>query len=300
MNRDEPLIGQHRPPILDQYRRMDRTRQTTVLSGPAGKTIQVETILSQVLGPDTIAPASEEKRVLLSRLVARLAHEVRNPLSSLDIHVQLLQEDLAQPEPAMRDRMAGRLNIIRGELKRLEEIVENFLRLRGPAALTLGEVDVGRLLQHVIELVGPEAASRQIQISVDCPSSVGPLLADAGQLTQAVLNVVLNALQAVQRQGRIVLAARPGGEESLLIEVRDSGPGVPPQNRAAVFEPYFTTKEDGTGLGLWIAQQIVAAHGGTIQLENAPEGGAVFTFRLPLRAKETLHGQVENQHSGGG
>ena len=250
----------------------------------------MESILSTVLGPDAIALASEEKRVLLSRLVARLAHEVRNPLSSLDIHVQLLQEDLTQPELAMRDRMAGRLNIIRGELKRLEEIVENFLRLSGPSALTLGEVDVRRLLQHVIELVGPEAVSRQIEISVESPSSVRPLLGDAGQLTQAFLNVVLNGLQAVQRQGRVTILVRPAGPEWLGVEVRDSGPGMPPGNRAAVFEPYFTTKEDGTGLGLWIAQQIVAAHGGTIHADNAPEGGAVFTFRLPWQAKEHSHG----------
>jgi len=260
----------------------------------------VETILSTVLGPDAIALASEEKRVLLSRLVARLAHEVRNPLSSLDIHVQLLQEDLTQPELAMRDRMAGRLNIIRGELKRLEEIVENFLRLSGPSALTLGEVDVRRLLQHVIELVGPEAASRQIEVSVESPSSVSPLLGDAGQLTQAFLNVVLNALQAVKRQGRVTILVCPDEPEWLCVKVRDSGPGVPPGNRVAVFEPYYTTKEDGTGLGLWIAQQIVAAHGGTIHADNATEGGAVFTFRLPWRAKENSHGQVKNQNSGGG
>lgn len=257
----------------------------------------LETILSTALGPDASALASEEKRALLSRLVARLAHEVRNPLSSLDVHVQLLQEDLAQPEPAMREKMAGRLNVIRGELKRLEEIVENFLRLRGPSALTLGEVNVARLLQHVIELVGPEAASRQIDFRCEADAALGPLLADDGQLTQAVLNVVLNALQAVQRQGRIVVAARAEGEEALLIEVRDSGPGVLAQNRAEIFEPYFTTKEDGTGLGLWIAQQIVAAHGGTIAVDNAPEGGAVFSFRLPWQARTELHGQIENQDS---
>lgn len=264
------------------------------------QTNDVETILSKALGPDAVAPASEEKRSLLSRLVARLAHEVRNPLSSLDIHVQLLQEDLAQPDSAMRDRMARRLATIRGELKRLEEIVENFLRLSGPSTLTLGEVQVGRLLQHVVELVGPEASARQIEIGVDQPASLGPLLGDAGQLTQAFLNVVLNALQAVQRQGRVTILVRPGEPEWLCVEVRDSGPGVPPGNRVAVFEPYYTTKEDGTGLGLWIAQQIVAAHGGTIHLDNAPEGGAVFTFRLPWRAKENSHGQVKNQNSGGG
>ncbi len=260
----------------------------------------METILSKALSPDAIQLATEEKRLLLSRLVARLAHEVRNPLSSLDIHVQLLQEDLAQSEPAVRDKMAGRLAVIRGELKRLEEIVENFLRLSGPSALNLGPVDLAQLLQHVRELIEPEASGQQIRIAVSLPDALPVLRADAGQLTQAVLNVVLNALQAVQRQGHIEIQVRPDGKDFLRLEVRDSGPGVPAQNQAAIFEPYFTTKDDGTGLGLWIAQQIVAAHGGTIQVENVPEGGAVFTFRLPWRARENSHGQVKDQDSGRG
>jgi signal transduction histidine kinase len=236
------------------------------------------------LADDAVVLASEEKRALLSRLVARLAHEVRNPLSSLDIHVQLLQEDLAQPKPALRDKMARRLATIRDELKRLEEIVENFLRLSGPSSLTLGEVQVGELLQHVVEVVRPEASARQIEIVANQPAALRPLWGDAGQLTQAFLNVVLNALQAVQRHGQVKIHLRLEGSEWLCVDVRDSGPGVPPGNRGAVFEPYYTTKEDGTGLGLWIAQQIVAAHGGTIHVSNAREGGAAFTFRLPRRA----------------
>lgn len=260
----------------------------------------VEKILSNDGSQEALPLATEAKRVLLSRLVARLAHEIRNPLSSLDIHVQLLQEDVAQIEPARRDKMAGRLAVIRDELKRLDGIVENFLLLTGPSALKLGQIEVPRLLHQVCELVRPEAAARQIEIDVRPSEPVPALLADAGQLSQALLNVVLNALQAVQRQGRIEIRLRSEGTEGLLVEVRDSGPGVPFGNQSAIFEPYFTTKEDGTGLGLWIAQQIVVAHGGVIQVANAPAGGAVFTFHLPLRAQPTSHGQVENQNSGGG
>jgi C4-dicarboxylate-specific signal transduction histidine kinase len=105
------------------------------------------------------------------------------------------------------------------------------------------------------------------------------------------LNLLINALQAVDRRGkiRVKVTAAPS-ENSLLIEVQDSGPGVPPEKLAAVFEPYFTTKEEGSGLGLWIAQQIATAHGGTLQVANAAEGGAVFRLRLPLRREDRSSG----------
>lgn len=260
----------------------------------------METILSKALGPGAVHLVTEEKRRLLARLVARLAHEVRNPLSSLDIHVQLLQEDLARKDTVNRDQMSERLAIIRGELKRLEEIVENFLRLSGPSEFHPAPLDVAALVERVFELVEPEASSRQIHIAVKFPVGLPVLWGDAGQLTQAVLNVVLNALQAIQREGRIEIQARPDGDHSLRIEVRDSGPGVARENQAAIFEPYFTTKQDGTGLGLWIAQQIVAAHGGTLEVADAPDGGALFTFCLPLRLQPVSHGKAENPNSGGG
>jgi two-component system sensor histidine kinase HydH len=243
-------------------------------------------------GQDPVQSNATEKRDLLARLLGRLAHEIRNPLSSLDIHVQLLDEDLAQSAPATRQQLAGRLEIIRGELTRLENIVQRFLRLASPSALELEQVDLGQMVGHISKLLEPEAAARQVELITQVDSNLPILRADGVQLTQALLNLLINALQAVARQGRIeVTVSRPPNEpQIILLEVRDTGPGIPAEKLTAVFEPYFTTKEEGSGLGLWIAQQIATAHAGTLQALNAPQGGAIFQMRLPIATEDTPHG----------
>lgn len=253
----------------------------------------MEALLAKALGQDVTQLAVEEKRRLLSRLLARLAHEIRNPLSSLDIHVQLLEEDLTHLAPQTRDKLSGRLEIIQGELHRLENIVKQFLRLAGPSALNLAPVEIGKLIGHVCNLLQPEAAARQIELVTHLADDLPLVMADADQLIQALLNLVINALQAVEKTGRVDLRAHSAGD-FLVIEVGDTGPGVPLEKLSAIFEPYYTTKADGSGIGLWIAQQIVIAHGGTIQAANAPDGGAVFTVRLPLRGADNAHGQIKD------
>jgi signal transduction histidine kinase len=241
--------------------------------------------------PETVQSEAAEKRDLLARLLGRLAHEIRNPLSSLDIHVQLLEEDLAQSAPQTRQQLSGRLEIIRGELTRLENIVQRFLRLASPSALELETVDLSRMVGHICKLLGPEAAARHVELVSFLEPDLPIVRADGVQLTQALLNLMINALQAVEQQGRIDLTVKktPAGD-ALLFEVHDTGPGIPPEKRAAVFEPYFTTKEEGSGLGLWIAQQIAVAHRGSLQVANAPEGGAVFCLTLPLAKELAAHG----------
>ena len=241
----------------------------------------MESILAKALGQDASQLAAAEKRDLLARLLGRLAHEIRNPLSSLDIHVQLLEEDLAALTPQMREPLMPRLEIIHGELHRLEGIVERFLRLAGPAGVDLELVEIPRILTHVCELLRPEAAAREIDISTEVNGSMPPVMADPVRLTQALLNVAINAIQAVERKGRGELSAT-AADGMVCVVVSDNGPGIPPEKLASIFDPYFTTKAEGSGLGLWIAQQIVTAHGGGITAQNAPAGGAVLTMRLPL------------------
>src|SRR6266542_2425203 len=249
----------------------------------------VERMLANALGEDLTKLAAEEKQRLLSRLVARLAHEIRNPLSSLDIHVQLLEEDLVHLAPQTKEKLSGRLEIIHGELHRLENIVKQFLRLAGPSALDLAAVDLAKVVERVCGLLRPEAAARQIEIVTRLAGDLPPVKADPDQLIQALLNLVINALQAIEKQGRVeVRVARAG--DALLLEVGDSGPGVPPERLSTIFEPYYTTKPEGSGLGLWIAQQIIIAHGGTLQVANVPGGGAVFAVRLPLVREDKADG----------
>jgi len=195
--------------------------------------------------------------------------------------VQLLEEDL-QIAPEIKERLSGRLEIIHGELHRLENVVKQFLRLAGPSALELTVVDIAKLIGHVRGLLQPEAAAREIELVTHLAKDLPLFKADVDQLIQALLNLMINALQAVERRGRVEIRA-DRTEDFLVVKVRDSGPGIPADSLGTIFEPYYTTKPEGSGIGLWIAQQITIAHGGTLEAANVPTGGAVFTMRLPLR-----------------
>jgi signal transduction histidine kinase len=135
----------------------------------------------------------------------------------------------------------------------------------------------------VCELLRPEAATRGIEIAVNVPDRLLRVAADSAQLTQALVNLVINAIQAVGRDGRVeVTAGLKQNDGALAITVRDTGPGIPADKQTAIFEPFFSTKAEGSGLGLWIVQQIITAHGGGVDAANAAGGGAVFTVHLPL------------------
>jgi len=238
-------------------------------------------VTSKPPGPER---AAAEKRDLLARLLGRLAHEIRNPLSSLDIHFQLLEEDLGGVQPALREKLAPRVEIIRGEMHRLKTIVERFLRLAGPSELDLEPIQFENVVGQVHELLRPEAESREVELRVHL-ESLPLFMADPVRLMQALLNLVINSLQAVSPGGWIEIRAKRD-DQTLRVQVADNGPGIPQEKLGAVFEPYFTTKEEGHGLGLWIAQQIITAHRGSLEAGNQPTGGAVFTVILPLTLSE--------------
>ncbi len=251
----------------------------------------MEKILANALGQDVSKLAAQEKRILLTRLLARFAHEVRNPLSSLDIHVQLLEEDLQEATPSVREKTVSRFEIIHGELHRLENIVKHFLSLAGPSSLELHPIDIDKVVNHVCELLRPEAAARHIEILIRIADGLPSVVADAAQLTQALVNLVINAIQAVEEKGRVEVAASLDARgQRLSITVRDSGPGIPAGRQSAIFEPFFTTKSEGSGLGLWIVQQIITAHDGEVGVVSVPGDGAVFTLQLPLSRKGLPNG----------
>ncbi len=253
----------------------------------------MEQILAQALGQDAAQLATEEKQRLLSRLLGRLAHEIRNPLSSLDIHVQLLVEDLGELAPEAREKLAGRLEIIGGELKRLDTIVKHFLRLSAPSELNLETIDLSKILNNLCELLRPEAAGRNIKLSMQIPANLPALQGDPVQITQVVMNLLVNALQAVEQNGEVDLEVT-STPELVNVRVSDTGPGIPEGKGLDIFEPYFTTKADGSGLGLWIAQQIALAHHGKIVAANRAPRGAVFNFQIPIKSGTADHGKLES------
>jgi signal transduction histidine kinase len=123
------------------------------------------------------------------------------------------------------------------------------------------------------------------------PDSLPPMAADSAQLTQVLVNLVINAIQAVERNGRVEVSAGMDEKDGVLtIAVQDTGPGIPADKQSAIFEPFFTTKTEGSGLGLWIVQQIITAHGGVVEASNAAGGGALFAVHLPLPKKENGNG----------
>jgi two-component system sensor histidine kinase HydH len=155
----------------------------------------------------------------------------------------------------------------------------------------LHPVEVAKVVGHVCELLRPEAAARGVVVAMQVPDSLPPVIADSAQLTQALVNLVINAIQAVERNGRVEVSARMYERDGVLtIAVHDSGPGIPADKQSVIFEPFFTTKAEGSGLGLWIVQQIITAHGGVIEASNGAGGGAVFAVHLPLRRKEGVNG----------
>ncbi len=244
-----------------------------------------ENLVERALGPDEPPLPATENRDLLARLLKRLAHEVRNPLSSLGVHFQLLEEDLSGLPPELRARIASRIGIIDGELHRLDSIVERFLKLAGPSALELAPVEIGQIVRHVCELLQPEASARSVEIRHAVEPGLPPVTLDSVRLTQALLNIIINGVQAISGPGVVTVSAGRAGEK-LWLRVQDTGPGIPAHELGEIFDPYFTTKAEGNGLGLWIAQQIAVAHGGDLSAENAPDGGAILTLTLPLSRKE--------------
>lgn len=221
-----------------------------------------------------------EKMSALGRLAASVAHEVGNPLGAIDIQLQLLQEDLAATDSTLPDKTMRRLDIARAEMRRLEGIVQNFLRLSRPPALHLKQVNPNALLQNIYQLVAPEARERGLFLHLDLGEALCFIEVDENQLSQCLLNLLINAFQAVDDRGHITLSSR-AEDGDILIEIADNGPGIPPEDLERIFEFYYTTKDEGTGLGLSIAQRIVHQHAGTLSVDSHQGEGTLLSVRLP-------------------
>ena len=221
-----------------------------------------------------------EKMSALGRLAASVAHEVGNPLGAIDIQLQLLQEDLSAIDGALPDKTLRRIDIARAEMRRLEGIVQNFLRLSRPPALRLKRADPNDLLHNIYQLVAPEAREKSLHLHLELGRCLPPIEVDENQLSQCLLNLLINAFQAVGDQGHIRLRSREE-DGDVLIEIADDGPGIPPEDLERIFEFYYTTKEEGTGLGLSIAQRIVHQHAGTLSVDSQQGEGTRIAIRLP-------------------
>jgi signal transduction histidine kinase len=222
-----------------------------------------------------------EKMGALTLLAAGVAHELGNPLNSLDIHFQLLERDLRRSDAFDRQGVRESWQVVRSELGRLDTIITNFLRAVRPTVPQLKLDSVNAVLAESIEFLGPEIRDKDIVVQTALDPSAPALWIDRDQLKQAFYNLVKNAVQAM-RQGGVLRIRSERTDTDLVITFADDGAGIAPDKIAQVFEPYFTTKPAGSGLGLLIVRRIVREHGGDLQLESHEGRGTTVRVLLPL------------------
>jgi signal transduction histidine kinase len=211
------------------------------------------------------------------RVTGGVAHEVKNPINAIVLHLQLLQNKLSLLDPDTRRHM----DIIGSEIHRLDRVVQTLVDFMRARELHLVEVDLRRVLDEVAVLAAPDAEQHGVNITRAFPEDALPIKADVDFMKQALLNVVVNGIQAMPQGGELTISARRD-QNSVVAEVRDHGMGISQDVQDKIFELYFTTKKDGNGIGLAQTYQILQWHYGSVEFESAEGEGTTFRFRLPL------------------
>jgi two-component system sensor histidine kinase HydH len=217
----------------------------------------------------------------LGAMAAALAHEVRNPLSTMSVNLQLLAEDFAQPRTPVEQRTLRRARLLLGEVKRLDGLVGDFLRLVRGYELKAETVDLELLVADLLRFVEAENVRLGIRSRVLADPSARLVYADPALLRTALMNLVVNAQQAMAGTGGELLFETRGREHDVELRITDTGPGIPHDLQEKVFRPWFSTKEGGTGLGLPTARRILEELGGDIRLQSETGQGTRFTLTLP-------------------
>jgi signal transduction histidine kinase len=225
----------------------------------------------------------DEELAALGSLAANLAHEIRNPLNALSINLELLEEDLQ-----VRKTPVDTVGFARREVGRLSRLVNDFLVYARPAAPAMEEFEGEELLADVSTLLAPTCERFGVELRVE--SSEARVRGDRGQLSQVLVNLALNAVQAMDGcpSRKLALRASATDDAAVLLEVADTGPGIPPAELRRVREAFYTRRKGGTGLGLAIADRIVNAHHGRLELSNRPEGGLLARVTLPAPWREEV------------
>ena len=225
-----------------------------------------------------------EKIGVLTMLAAGVAHEIGNPLNSLNIHLQLVERKLKKADPDLAAELGELLEISRGEINRLDFIVEKFLSAVRPTKPQVAATDLNELIEESIRFLRPELEDRDIDVRLELDEHLPVLAVDRDQIKQALYNRVRTASQAMGHDGRLTVRSE-FDDYNVLLSVADSGGGIAPDQLGKVFDPYCTTQKAGSGLGLLIVRRIVREHGGEIEFESESGEGTTVTLYLPRAEK---------------
>jgi signal transduction histidine kinase len=288
---------------------------TQMITGTDGELVGVLLVARNVAYMSRVQSmlAYSRKLVALGRLTAGIAHEVKNPLNAMIIHLELLRTKIrnftsvAQPQavaaagagalglsgtpavaaalPAATQSALEHVEIIENEIRRLDGVVQGFLKFTRPEDLRLAPVRVPELLAAIQPIVEPEAQKNGVKVSMECPAGIPPVNGDAGMLRQVFLNLAINACQAMPHGGSLRIVCAPMSHQRVEIRVEDTGVGIAKEHLPKIFDLYFTTKDHGTGIGLSMVYRIVQLHDGEIEVESTLGRGTTFRVRLPQAAE---------------
>jgi two-component system, sporulation sensor kinase E len=223
-----------------------------------------------------------ERLNALTLLAAGVAHELGNPLNSLNIHLQLMERQARKLKGKERDELQQSIEICRGEINRLDSIVTQFLRAIRPSRPQLQPANINAIVEEAVRFFSAEIEARDIVVETELRSDLPLLQLDRNQMKQAFYNVIKNSFEAMKRRG-ILLIRTDMDESHVRVSFIDTGGGMSAETLSHVFEPYYTTKESGSGLGLLIVRRIVREHGGELAIESTEGKGVTLTIRLPFK-----------------
>jgi signal transduction histidine kinase len=226
----------------------------------------------------------------VAAMAGSVVHEIKNPLSTLSINAQLLLEEWADAATPREVRTVRRLKIMAAEVQRLETIIQSFLRFTERHELNLREASLNGLLEDLEEFITPEAQKNKVATRLGLDPGLGPFRFDPALIRQVLLNLVLNGIHAMEKGGgELILRTRRetrDGQPMAVVDVVDTGKGMTPEVKGKIFNLYFSTRPDGTGLGLATSKRITEEHGGFIEVESERGKGSQFSVFLPLRSAE--------------
>jgi len=238
--------------------------------------------------------AYSRKLVALGRLTAGIAHEVKNPLNAMMIHLELLRMKIRKASlvpvgggaavadtARTDDPLLQHVEVIETEIRRLDEVVQGFLKFTRPEDLRLQAVRVSALFAEMLPIIQPEAREHNVRVVVETPDDQLAINGDAAMLRQAIVNLALNACQAMPTGGELRLICVPASGKRVEIRIEDTGVGIRPEHLDRIFDLYFTTKDHGTGIGLSMVYRIIQMHDGEVDVQSTPGRGTTFTLRLP-------------------